>query len=117
MKNKNNQKKTNAHVGTAVISGLAVAALVGGYFLYNNTNVKKKIKPIKGWAMKAKGEVLEKIEKIKNINEESYHKVVDTVVGKYQKIQTINTAELAALAQELKKHWKSIKKVLNEKQK
>jgi hypothetical protein len=108
----------NKHVGVAVLGGLAAAAAIGGYFLYNNAEAraqaKKKIKSVKGWIVKAKGEVLEKIEKIKDVNEGVYHNVVDAVMSRYGKLSSIDTSEVAKLTKELKTHWKSIQKDLKQ---
>ena len=112
------QKPAKKHVGAAVLGGLAAAAIIGGYLLYNNPEVraqaKKKVKSIKGWVVKAKGEVLEKVEKLKDINEQVYHSVVDTVMSKYAKLSNIDTTEVEQLAKELKTHWKSIQKELKQ---
>jgi hypothetical protein len=101
-------------VGAAVIGGLAAAAAIGGYFLYNSPEAKKKVKNIRGWVVKAKGEVLEKVERIKDVNEDTYHKVVDAVMAQYTKVKSVDTAEIAKLTKELKTHWKSIQKDLKQ---
>lgn len=108
---KQNQKE---HAGGAVIGilGMAVAAVAGAYFLYGTKDGKKVKKQIKGWALKAKGEVLQKVENLKEVNEEAYHHVVDTVLGKYKTIKGVDVAELAAIAKELKGHWGNIRKEL-----
>lgn len=109
---------TNKHVGVAVLGGLAAAAAIGGYFLYNNAEAraqaKKKIKTVRGWVVKAKGEVLEKIEKMKDVNEGMYHNIVDAVMSRYGKLSSIDTSEVAKLTKELKTHWKSIQKDLKQ---
>jgi len=105
----------NSHVGVAtVIGGLAAAAAVGGYYLYHSKDAQKKLKHVKGWMVKAKGEVLEKIEKLKEVNQEAYHKVIDSVLSRYEKVSHIDTAELAKVSKELKSHWKTIQSELKE---
>ncbi len=106
-KNKQSESNTGAVVG---IIGLAVAAAAGTYFLYGTTGGKKKLKEIKGWAVKAKGEVLEKMENIKEVNEARYHEVIDGVMKKYQTLKHLDKAEVIAVAQELKGHWSNIRK-------
>lgn len=109
-------KKTNdTGSGAAVaagILGVAAAAAAGAYFLYGTKDGKKVKKQIRGWALKAKGEVLEKVEKLKDVNEGAYHQVIDGVMSRYEKIKGVDTAELAAIAGELKGHWTSIRKEL-----
>ena len=105
------QKKVD---NTGIEIGLALAglaAIAGGVFLYGTDAGKKKRKEIKGWTLKAKGEVIEKLEKLKEINEESYHKVVDAVTAKYATIKTIAPEELSEVVDDLKKSWKSIVKI------
>jgi hypothetical protein len=101
-----------SHTALAVIGGLAAAAAAGVYFIYGNKEVQKKAKKVKGWALKAKGEVLEKIEKIKAIDEKAYHDAIDAVMKKYEKIKSIDTTEAMSVARELKSHWRNIKKEL-----
>ncbi len=104
-------KTSNAAVAS-VIGGIAAAAAIGGYFLYHNKNAQKKIKSVKGWALKAKGEILEKVEKLKEVNEGAYHSVVDAVTAKYEKLSHIDAADIAHFSKELKSHWNSAKKEL-----
>lgn len=107
-----NQKQNASHKGLAIIGGL-VAAAAGAYFVHGNKKAQKKIKQVKGWALKAKGEVLEKIEKIKEVDEQLYSQAIDAVMKKYENIKSVDTSELASVAKELKSHWKNIKKELN----
>jgi len=90
------------------LAALAVATAAGVYFLYGSKNAAKNRKKIKGWTLKAKGEVLEKMEAMKNIDEEDYKQVVDTVLKKYKKLKTVSSKEVEDLAKELKKKWKEI---------
>lgn len=98
----------------SVIGGLAAAAAIGGYFLYQNKDAQKKIKSIKGWVLKAKGEVLEKIENLKEVNQEAYQKAVDMVLVKYEKLSHIDSGDVAKVSKELKSHWKAIQAELEE---
>jgi hypothetical protein len=104
-----NGLSTNTTVGIG-LAVAAVAAAAGGYFLYGAKDAKRNRKMVRGWALKAKGEVLEGIEKMKDtVTEEAYYKVVDTVVGKYASYKNATSEEVDALGKELKSHWKSIK--------
>lgn len=107
------QKKV-AKSGAGVEIGLAVAgltAIAGAVFLYGTDAGKKKRKQIKGWTLKAKGEVMEKLENLKEVNEETYHKVVDTVTAKYKTLKTVAPEELEEVITDLKKSWKHIVKL------
>jgi hypothetical protein len=99
--------------GGAGLVGLGLAALAAsaaaGYFLYGKDGAKNR-KKISGWMLKAKGEVLEKVEKLKNVTEEDYNMAITMVADKYAKVKGIDPEEVKAVTDELRKHWKSIKK-------
>lgn len=98
-------------VAAGVGAGLAAlaAATAGAYFLYGKDGAKNK-KKIKSWMLKAKGEVLDQIEKMKDVSEEAYTGAIDKVSQKYKAVKNIDPAELDQMIKELKGHWKSIKK-------
>jgi hypothetical protein len=104
------KKKSKNH--KLAYSGLALAAIAGALYVYSSADDKQK-KKVKGWLLKAKGEVLQKIENIKNIDKAEYLKIVDSVTKRYSKIKSINASELSSLKKELKKHWKKIQKELD----
>lgn len=115
MAQKNNSK--NVSVGGAVGFAAGLAALAaGGYFIFGPQGAKNR-KAIKGWTLKAKGEVLEKIEKLKEVTPEVYNKVIDEVTAKYAKVKDVSAEEVVALATDLKKHWKAISRDLAPKKK
>ncbi len=96
-----------AEVSIGLVAGVTAAALAGAYYLYGKGGAKRRAK-IKGWMLKAKGEVLEELEKIKRMDEKAYHAAVDGVMKRYKKIKRIDPKEVVALANDLKKHWKNI---------
>lgn len=113
--NKNTTKKDAGHAGlkaAGIIGGLAAATAAGMYFLHHNKGAQKKMKNIKGWVVKAKGEILEKVEKLKEVNEDLYNNAVDAVMSRYKKLASIDGAELTAVTSEIKSHWKNIAKEL-----
>lgn len=59
--------------------------------------------------LKAKGEVLEKLENLKEANEERYCAIVDTVMNKYKILKSLDSNEVMSLAGDLKRHWKNIR--------
>lgn len=108
-------KKTAMGAGAIMgVAAVAVAAAAGGYFLYGKDGAKNR-KKVKGWMLKAKGEVLEKVEKLKEVTEDEYQNIIDTVAAKYAAIKSIDPAEVMAMQKELKAHWKNIKKVVSAK--
>ena len=108
-------KKTTG-VGTNVAMGAGLAALAAfaaaGYFLYGKDGAKNR-KKVKGWMLKAKGEVLEGVEKLKDVSEEQYAMIVDKVGAKYKTVKNIDPAEVEAMMSELRGHWKNIKKSIS----
>lgn len=108
---KNNNKKENNHniAIAAGITGLFASALLGAHFLFNTEKGKKSLKHLKSWSFKMKGELLEKLEKAKNIDEATYHKIVDELSSKYQKVKGMTMEEISDVTKELKANWKKIK--------
>jgi gas vesicle protein len=98
------------HNGLKVGFGLAAvaAAAAGAYYFYGANGAKNR-KQLKSWMVKAQGEVMEKIESLKDVSEEKYEDVVSQVLAKYKKVKNATPAEVEKYARELKSHWKSIK--------
>jgi len=105
--------------GHKVAYGVGLAALAtataGAYFLWGTKKGAKARKQIKGWTLKAKGEVLERMEDLKDISEEAYDKIVDEVQAKYKTLKKIDQKDLEVFGKELKSHWKDIKKEIDKK--
>ena len=104
-------KTKTTGTGTVVGAGLAAIAAfaAAGYFLYGKDGAKNR-KKVRGWMLKAKGEVLEGVEKLKDVTEEQYAAIVDKVSKKYAGVKNIDPAELETMVRELRGHWKNIKK-------
>ena len=90
---------------------MAALAALGTYFLYGERGEKNR-KLIAGWVLKMKGEVMEKVEEIKEINEVEYNKIVDEVSARYAKLGKVSAAELKHLNEDLKNAWKHMSKEL-----
>jgi uncharacterized membrane-anchored protein YhcB (DUF1043 family) len=107
------KKQDEGHPGLGL--ALAAAAAAGIYFLYGAKDAPKNRKVVKGWALKARGEVLEKMEQAKGqLTEENYHKIVDGVMDKYRKLKNEHAEDIDALVKDMKGHWKNIKKHLSD---
>ncbi len=104
-------KKVTTGEKVAIGAGIAAiaAAAAAGYFLYGKDGAKNR-KKVKGWMLKAKGEVLEGVEKLKDVTEEEYAMILDKVGAKYKAVKNIDPAEVEAMVKELRGHWKNIKK-------
>lgn len=108
--------KKSSNIGAKLgLAGLAVAGIAAGYFLYGKDGAKNR-KAIKTWTLRAKADVLEKLEKAKEVSEDTFHSVVDEISTKYgSKVKDISPEEVALFAKDLKKHWKDIKSTLSPK--
>ncbi len=98
--------------GSVGLAAASVAALAGGYLLYGAKDAAKNRKKVRGWTLKAKGEILEKIEKLQDVSEDKYNDIVDVVTKKYAGLKDIDPADLTALVNDAKKHWKVIHRQL-----
>jgi len=96
-------------VATAIGVGVGVvAAAAGAWFLYGTKQGKKERTKIKGWVLKMKGEILEKLEKLSEINDEAYNNAVDAVARGYEAVENVDKEELKKIVDELKGGWKWI---------
>lgn len=91
--------------------GVAAIAALGTYLLYGERGEKNR-QIVSGWILKMKGEVLEKVEEIKDLNEEEYYKIVDEVSTRYAKLGKVGAGELKHLTGELKNAWGHLRKEL-----
>lgn len=108
-------KKKNSKTGLSVVLGAAALASVGAYFLYGSKRAKKNRQKVKSWALKARAEVLEQIEKVKQIDAKEYKEVIDTVLARYKGVQGVAAREVQQLGTELKNHWSDLQKVASAK--
>lgn len=106
-------KKESSHVGAKLgLAGLAVAGLAGAYFLYGKDGAKNR-KTVKTWALRAKADVIEKLEKAKEVSQENFDGIVDEISAKYgSKMKDVSVDDITSFAKDLKKHWKDIKGTL-----
>jgi hypothetical protein len=108
-------KKNVQTQAVAVGAGLAAlaAAAAGAYFLYGSKDAAKKRKQIKSWMLKMKAEVLEKLEKMKDLDEAAYMELVQTVSKKYEALKNVDPIEVATVTKELTGQWKALKSAMN----
>ncbi|KAF0126059.1 MAG: Uncharacterized protein FD189_1388 [Elusimicrobia bacterium] len=100
-------KKSTKAISTGV--GIAALAALGAYFLTGKRGEKNR-ELIAGWTLKMKGEVLEKAEKLKELNKEAYEKIVDDVTRRYERVGRAGAAELKNIKSELKDAWRHVGK-------
>lgn len=105
---KKTQTKKGVSTGKVIAIGAGVAAAAALSYYFFGPEGKKNQKKLKGWMVKMKGEVLEKIENAQDMTENAYHTIVDSVASQYAKSDSV--AEIKAFAENLKKQWKGIAK-------
>lgn len=88
----------------------AIVGAAGSYWLYGAKEARKNRARVRGWMLKARGEVLEKLEGMQDVDKETYDRVVDRVKDKYARLKSTSTAEVRDFARELKSHWSEIVK-------
>lgn len=102
-------KKQNSGIaGKIVALGASVAALGAATYYFFGPEGKKHQKNFKGWMIKMKADIIEKIESTEEVTENVYHKIVDEVSGAYIKAGKVSKEEVDLYADILKKQWKNI---------
>lgn len=101
------KKDSKANVGAAVGVGVAAAAATAAaaYWLYGAKNAAKHRKLARSWMFKARAEVLEAVEKLGDIDKQTYLDIVDKVVKRYSTMSGATSAELMQMAKDLKAAW------------
>ncbi len=92
-------------LGIGVGLTAAAVAAAGAYFLYGSDEAPQNRKKVKGWMLKAKGEVLEALEKAEAMTEEEFRALVDGVLTTYDKAQTLSKKELKDFKNEMSANW------------
>lgn len=100
---KKNQKRAIA-VGAGVA---AIAAAAAGVYMLTGKNAKNRKKVAK-WATDLKEDVILDLNKAGKASKDTYNKVVDAAVKNYKGLKNVNSAELTAMASELKSSWDKI---------
>ena len=91
--------------------GLAALAAAGSYFLSGKRGAKNRA-ALEDWALRMKGEVLEKMKDLKVVDEEIYNELVEETAERYGRREKISAAELKGIIGELKNAWTHIGKYL-----
>lgn len=113
----NNKKdNTGRNIGVGIGITAAIAAAVGSYFLYGTKNAAKNRAAVKSWALKAQAEVLEKIERAKEMSQKEYNDLVLAVAETYKGMEGVSKTEIANFVREMKTHWEGIEKVAKKNQ-
>jgi soluble cytochrome b562 len=102
--------KKNHAVAAGVGLGAAAVAAAGAFFLYGSKNAAKNRKQVKSWALKAKAEVLEKLEDASEMTQAEYDQLIKSVSGAYAGAKNASKKDIIEFSKEMKDHWKQIEK-------
>jgi hypothetical protein len=104
---KKSTKSGSGGVKLAVL-GASIAGLAATAYFLLGPGGKKHQKQAKAWAIKMKGDVIERLETAREVSEPVYREIIDSVAREYVKGMKAGQKEIDSLAQDLKKHWKTI---------
>lgn len=110
---KQTKKNEGTSAGTVAAVGAGVIALAAASYFFFGPEGKKNRHNLKGWMVKMKGEVIEKMEDAKDMSEAAYEKIVDAIAAKYAKAGKVSEQEIRLFAGLLKQQWKGIVKSHN----
>lgn len=100
------KKKTGSSTGKVMLIGAGlVAAATAAYFLSS----PKRRAAAKSWAIKMKADVIEKLERAKDLSEDQYHTLIDQVSAKYAKVKDAAPEEISEVVADLKKKWSHLR--------
>lgn len=88
----------------------AAVAAAGAFFLAGSKNAAKNRKAVKSWALKAKAEVLEGLEKAQQMSQAEYETLIEQVGATYAELQTASKADISGFKKEMKEYWQKIAK-------
>ncbi len=100
--------KGGSGVVELAVVGATLAGLAATAYFFLGPKGKTHQKHAKAWAIKMKGDVVEKLELAREMSKPVYQEIIDSVASEYEKGKKASHEEIDALAQDLKKHWKTI---------
>lgn len=103
-------KNTKSNAGKVVAVSAGIAVLGAAAYLLFGPEGKKHRKDLKSWMIKMKAEVMEKMEKAKDLSTETYENIIHGVEAKYKAMKNVDADMLAKEVADLKKNWKSMMK-------
>jgi hypothetical protein len=86
---------------------MAALAAAGNYFIYGRHAGENREK-VTGWTLQLKGEMLQELEKLEEINQRAYYALVDKTARRYGRVKRISAYELKHITVELKNAWTHI---------
>lgn len=105
------KKITGSSAIKLAVVGASLAGIAATAYFFFGPKGKKHRQHAKAWAIKMKGDVVEKLEAAREITEPVYLAIIDTVAKEYKQSKKASQPEIDALSADLKKHWKSMSKI------
>ncbi|MEX2514946.1 MAG: hypothetical protein WD335_02330 [Candidatus Paceibacterota bacterium] len=106
-----NHEEKKSHTG--IVAGLSAALAAGAMYFYGPDGDRRR-NNFRGWILKTKGEVLDKLEEAESLTKERYNEIVDAAVEKFATGRAKKEQEVEVIRQELKSNWVHIKKAVEE---
>lgn len=101
--------KTQKRAGIGIAAAAAAAAAAAGaYWFYGAKDAPRHRRAVRSWMLRARAEVLEAMEKLGDIDKETYLRIVDEVLKRYANTAGVTSAELAQAARDLKSTWQKM---------
>ncbi len=101
-------------VALGVGLGAAAAAAIGaGYFFFGSKDAAKHRNKAAKWSQAMHKDAVAKAKKLKKLDEKAWKTIVDESMRAYDKVKTIDKADLAGAAKELKQNWKHVSAEIN----
>jgi gas vesicle protein len=104
------QKNNSSNAIKLSVIGAGIAGIAATAYFFFGPKGKTHQKHLKAWAIKMKGDIVEKLEMAREVSEPVYHEIIDSVAKEYEKGMKAGKEEINELAEDLKKHWKTITK-------
>jgi hypothetical protein len=105
---KTTSRTNHVSPGTILALGAGVAALATTTYYFFGPKGKTHRDDLKGWMIRMKGEIIDRIEDVKELTEPVYREIIDSVVATYAATTKVSKEELQAFAERLKAQWKDI---------
>jgi hypothetical protein len=103
----------SGHSLLAFVAGATMALVLGGYYLFGPRG-RENHEKVSRWMLRAKRDILAKMETIEDLTEDKYNTIVDEVTGRYSKMKHIGGEKAAQAAGTFKEKWEDMRDMVAE---
>ncbi len=107
-------KKGISKTTIAMGVGAAAAATAAAYWFYGSKDAASHRKSARSWMLKARGEVLEAVDrtikKAGELDKEAYMSIVGGVLKRYKKVAGVKSSEILQMTRDMKAAWQHMQK-------